>query len=84
MFDTKKIDEITHRLLDALPPGVKSVKEDLEKNIRAVLQSAFTKMDLVTREEFDVQAALLKRTREKLQTLEQKLAELEQKKHKSK
>ena len=80
MFDTKKIDELTQRLIDALPPGVKSLKDDLEKNFHSILQNAFNKMDLVTRDEFDVQIALLKRTREKVQALEHKIAELEAKK----
>lgn len=84
MSEHKKIDEITQRLLDALPPGIKNIKEDVEKNFRSILQSTFTKMDLITREEFDVQVALLKRTREKLQVLEHKLAEFESHKHKTK
>lgn len=77
MFDTKKIDELVKRLSDALPPAVKNIKNDLEKNFRAILQSTFAKMDLVTREEFDAQVAVLKRTREKLQLLEKQLATME-------
>ncbi|HEB77995.1 MAG TPA: accessory factor UbiK family protein, partial [Methylothermaceae bacterium] len=51
--------------------------QDMEKNFRAILQSAFSQMNLVSREEFDAQAALLRRTREKLENLEAQLAELE-------
>lgn len=77
MFDTQKIDELVKRLSEVLPPGVRNIKQDLEKNFRAVLQSTFAKMDLVTREEFDAQVAVLKRTREKLQLLEKKLTAME-------
>jgi BMFP domain-containing protein YqiC len=54
-----------------------SPAKDVEKNVRALMGSVFTRMDLVTREEFDVQIELLKRTREKLEALEQRVAELE-------
>lgn len=73
------IDELSKRLGEILPPGINVLKEDMEKNIRAVLQAAFSKMDLVSREEFEVQARVLQRTREKLETLEKQLAELEAK-----
>ena len=53
------------------------LKEDLEKNLRATLNATFSKMEIVTREEFDIQASLLSRTREKLETLQEKLSELE-------
>jgi BMFP domain-containing protein YqiC len=53
------------------------LRQDLENNFRAVLQSGLTKLDLVTRHEFDVQAGVLKRTREKLESLEARLAELQ-------
>ncbi|MCW8992652.1 MAG: accessory factor UbiK family protein, partial [Gammaproteobacteria bacterium] len=61
----------------ALPPGASVMKEDLEKNIRSVLHAAFSKMDLVTREEFEVQAQVLQRTRERLEALEKQVTELE-------
>ena len=53
------------------------IKPDIEKNVRATLNTAFTKMELVTREEFDIQASLLSRTREKLEALQKKLSEME-------
>ncbi len=55
MFDPKSIDDIATRLSDAIPPGLSNLKEDMEKNFRAILQGALGKMDLVTREEFEVQ-----------------------------
>lgn len=76
-LDPKILDDLAHRLADAVPPGLKDLKTDLEHNFRAMLQSAFGKLDLVTREEFDVQAGVLSRTRSKLEELSQRLAELE-------
>jgi BMFP domain-containing protein YqiC len=72
------IDELARRLADSLPGGLKALREDAEQNFRAVLQAGLSRLDLVTREEFDVQAAVLKRTREKLAALEARLAKLEQ------
>lgn len=73
------IDELSKRLSGILPPGAGVLKEDMEKNIRSVLHAAFSKMDLVTREEFEVQSKVLQRSREKLEVLEKQLAELESK-----
>lgn len=78
-FNPKQLDELTDRLIGLLPTGVRDMQQDLEKNMRALMQSTFAKMDLVTREEFDVQSAVLARTREKLEKLEKQLAELESK-----
>jgi len=77
MIDAKVLDDLAKNLTDALPKGLREVQRDVEKNLRAVLSSAFAKMDLVTREEFDVQAAVLARSRAKLEALEKRLAELE-------
>ena len=60
-----------------MPEGLRSVREDLEKNFRSVLRASLNKLDLVTREEFEVQESILARTRAKLEALEQRLAELE-------
>lgn len=78
MIEPKMLDDLARKLADAVPAGVRDLQQDLEKNFHATLQSAFNKMDLVTREEFEVQTALLARTREKLDTLEKQVAELEQ------
>jgi len=77
MFDPKKIDEIASRLADSMPPGLDAIRSDLEKNIHAALQGVLNNMDLVTREEFEVQKAVLAKTRQKLETLEQQLQTLE-------
>ncbi len=76
-MDPKMIDDIARRLSEAVPEGIRHLQDDLEQNFRAVLQSALAKLDLVTREEFDVQTAVLRRTREKLEDLDKKLAQLE-------
>jgi hypothetical protein len=78
MIDLRKIDEIVTRLSEAMPPGARRIQKDLETRFRAVLTSALEKMDLVTREEFDIQSTVLERTQLKLEALEQKLRELEQ------
>ncbi|ABS77122.1 hypothetical protein CbuD7D7780_10980 [Coxiella burnetii] len=77
MFDQRHINDIVNRLLGSIPPGVKNLPKDLEKNFKSVLQQSFSKMDLVTREEFDAQVKVLERTRAKLEALEKKLSELE-------
>ncbi len=77
-MDFRLIDELSQRLGALLPPSMSEAREDLQKNFRAALQAGLSKLDLVTREEFEVQRAVLKRTREKLEALEAKLAEFEQ------
>jgi BMFP domain-containing protein YqiC len=77
MFDPKQLDEITRRVADALPPGFSDIQHDVKKNLRAAMQATFAKLDLVTREEFEVQSAVLQRTREKLEALEASIADLE-------
>ena len=76
-FDPRLIDDLARRLAGSVPEGVMALRRDLEQNFKGVLQSQLAQLDLVTREEFDVQATVLKRTREKLAALEQRLAELE-------
>jgi len=78
MIDPKKFDDIADTITRALPPGLLQMRDDVEKNIRAALTATFNKLDLVTREEFEVQSQVLLRTREKLEVLEQRVAELEQ------
>lgn len=74
MIKEKLLEEIGGKIKDVL---AQSPAGEVEKNLRAVLQAAFARLDLVTREEFDVQQAVLLRTREKLEALEAKVAELE-------
>jgi len=73
------VDELVDRLGQILPPGAADLKADFDKNAKATLQSALAKMDLVTREEFDLQVALLAKTREKLDRLEKILEQGSQK-----
>lgn len=76
-MNDKSIDGLARRLAESVPEGLRSIGGDLEENFRAVLRSGLARLDLVTREEFEVQEAVLKRTREKLEALEQRVRELE-------
>jgi BMFP domain-containing protein YqiC len=73
------LDDLARRLADAVPESVRSFGRDLEGNFKAVLQAQLSKLDLVSRHEFDVQAALLVRTQTMLTALEARLKELETK-----
>ena len=75
---TPNLDDMVNKLFDSLPGGLRDLKKDTEKNLRAALHSTLTKMDLVTREEFDIQQGVLARTRAKLEALEKQIAEMEQ------
>ena len=77
MLDSKIIEDLARQISAGIPTGVKAMQADVEKNIPTLLQGALAKLDLVTREEFDVQTRVLARTREKLEQLEQVVAELE-------
>jgi len=72
------VNDIARRLLESLPSAVRGAQVDLENNFRVVLRSTLAKLDLVSREEFDVQTKVLERTRARLALLETRLAELEQ------
>jgi BMFP domain-containing protein YqiC len=76
-LDPKKLDELARGVMDKLPSGFQTLQDDMEKNLRAALQSALAKLELVTRDEFEVQSAVLQRTREKLEALETRVSELE-------
>lgn len=77
MIDLNHIDDLARRLSSLVPPGLRESREELQQNFKSVLQSGLLKLDLVTREEFEVQRAVLLRTREKLEALQRTLAELE-------
>jgi BMFP domain-containing protein YqiC len=77
MIDPKYLDELAQKVAGNLPAGLTSFKEELDRTLRAGVEALLARMDLVTREEFDVQAAVLARTRDKLHQLEQQVAELE-------
>jgi hypothetical protein len=73
----ESIDKLASALAEVVPAGLRSVGDDLEKNFKAVLKAGLEKMDLVSREEFEVQEAVLARTREILESMEARLADLE-------
>ncbi len=77
MIDPPNFDELTKRFVEALPPSVRQFQVEMEKNLHAALQATFAKLDLVTREEFEVQQGVLARTRAKVDELEKQVAELE-------
>ncbi len=77
MIDPKKIEQIARQVHESMPKGIREFGEDVEKKIRQTLQAQLTRLDLVSREEFDVQTQVLLRTREKLALLEQRMSELE-------
>jgi BMFP domain-containing protein YqiC len=76
-MDSFRIDEIARRLLESVPPALRTVQKDLETNFRAVLREGLSKLDLVSRDEFDAQAKVLERTRSRLEALEARLTALE-------
>lgn len=73
----ESIENIAKKLAEAVPEGLRSVREDLESNFRSVLRASLARLDLVTREEFEVQEAVLAKTREKVEALEARLKKLE-------
>jgi len=77
MIDLNHIDDLARRLSQLVPPGLRDSQEELQQTFKSALQAGLAKLDLVTREEFDVQQAVLLRTREKLDTLERTVATLE-------
>ena len=82
MIDFNHIDDLARRLSSLVPPGLRGdasrdLRDELQQNFKLVLQSGLSKLDLVTREEFDVQRAVLLRTREKLEELQRAVAGLE-------
>ncbi|WP_217526909.1 ubiquinone biosynthesis accessory factor UbiK [Vibrio cholerae] len=79
MFDAKKLEQIAKQIHEAMPQPVKELGADVEQKVRQVIQGQLNKLDVVSREEFDVQTQVLLRTRQKLTELEQKMAELEAK-----
>ena len=76
-MDSPRIDEIARRLLESVPPRVRALQQDLEGNFRAVLRASLTKLDLVSRDEFDAQVRVLERTRARLEELERQVAQME-------
>ena len=79
MLKNDQLDQMVKGILGSLPEGLKTLQGDLEKHLQIALRHGLRKLDLVSRDEFDVQQAVLARTREKLEALEKTVASLEQK-----
>ncbi|WP_370549235.1 accessory factor UbiK family protein [Edwardsiella tarda] len=77
MIDPKKIEQIARQVHQSMPKGLREFGDDMEKRIRQILQTQLNRLDLVNREDFDVQTQVLLRTREKLALLEQRVTALE-------
>ena len=77
MLNPKTLEEIAKQIIDTVPPGVKTMAESAEAKVKQVLQSQISRLDFVSREEFDIQSQVLMRTREKLEALETRLTDLE-------
>ncbi len=73
MFDPKQFDDLANKLFSALPSGLQNLEQDMQQKFKEILQAACAHMDLVTRDEFDVQCKVLARTREKLEHLQQQV-----------
>lgn len=76
MFDPKQFDDLAKKLFSTLPTSLQNLEKDIQHKFKEVLQATFAKMDLVTRDEFDVQAKVLARTREKLEHLQKQVDDL--------
>ncbi len=76
-MNSSSLDDLARRLADSVPEPVRAFARDLEGNFKAVLQAQLAKLDLINRQEFDVQAAILERTQAKLTAMEARLKELE-------
>jgi BMFP domain-containing protein YqiC len=77
-MNNESVENIASKLAESVPESLRAVRDDLEQNFRAVLRASLARLDLVTRDEFEVQEAVLARTREKLEALEARLRELEE------
>jgi len=78
MIDSQKINSMADKISSLLPPGFDKIKDDIEGKVRDVLMQQLSKLELVTREEFDIQSKVLARTRAKLDALEKRIEELGQ------
>ena len=81
MIDTKLLDDLARNLSKLTPPGIDTIQQDLERNFRTALQNTFSRLNLVSREEFDVQSEVLARPRTRLEALEQQIEALENQKN---
>ncbi|PML96566.1 ubiquinone biosynthesis accessory factor UbiK [Vibrio breoganii] len=79
MFDPKKLEQIAKQIHESMPQPVKDLGTDVDQKVRQVIQSQLNKLDVISREEFEVQTQVLLRTRQKLNEMEKKMADLEEK-----
>ena len=77
MTQPRSLDDLVRRIFAVLPQGVSQINDEVRKNLKEVLSASLSRMDLVSREEFEVQSAVLARTREKLERLEAQVAAME-------
>ena len=77
MLDPKIFDDLSRRVAEGMPGGLQALQDDFQRNLRTVLESALRQLELVTRDEFDIQQAVLRRTRARLEALEARVSELE-------
>ncbi|WKE65609.1 accessory factor UbiK family protein [Gallaecimonas kandeliae] len=77
MINANKLEELAKQITEALPPGVKAFGNEVESRVKQVLQAQLMKLDLVSRDEFEVQSRVLLKTREKLDALEARVEALE-------
>lgn len=78
-IDNTFFEDLSKKLADAVPENVKTMRHDMEKHFRQIVHTVFTKMDLITREEFDIQVMILSKARGKIEKLEKRIDELEKK-----
>lgn len=76
MFDSKQFEDLAKKLYSALPTSLQQVENEIQQKFKEILQATFTRLDLVTREEFDVQVKVLARTREKIEALQKQIQSL--------
>ena len=77
MIDNQTINQLSDKISDLLPPGLQQVKADFDARVKQLLQQQLANLEMVSREEFEIQQRILERTREKLESIEAKLKELE-------
>ncbi|WP_261816268.1 ubiquinone biosynthesis accessory factor UbiK [Vibrio gallicus] len=79
MFDPKKLEQVAKQIHESMPQPVKNLGADVDQKVRQVIQAQLNKLDVISREEFEVQTQVLLRTRQKLNEMEKKMADLEEK-----
>lgn len=75
MIDTKKIEQLAKQITDSIPPGVRDMADNMEARVKQTLQQQLSKLDVVSREEFEIQQQMLLRLRQRIEVLEQQSAQ---------